>query len=162
MDNSTTSAVKFSGTSRIHIGLAVSDLNESKQFYQTLLGRTPTKERPGYAKFETANPSVNLSLNQSSGTLSQELPAHYGIQVQSSDRVAEAIDRFTLAGLNARVEEATACCYSVQDKVWVNDPDGNQWEVFVVVDADAEQRIDPTSNCCEDKDGVSSPCCAAS
>ena len=74
MDKSTTSAVKFSGTSRVHIGLAVSDLNQSKHFYQTLLGQPPTKERLGYVKFETADPSVNLSLNQSSGTLSRGLP----------------------------------------------------------------------------------------
>ena len=161
MDKSTTSAVKFSGTSRVHIGLAVSDLNQSKHFYQTLLGQPPTKERLGYVKFETADPSVNLSLNQSSGTLSRGLPVHYGIQVQSSDAVAEAIDRFKRAGLDARVEEETTCCYSVQEQVWVNDPDGNQWEVFVVVDDDDEQRIEANSNCCEERNGESSPCCAA-
>ena len=161
MDKSKSSAVEFSGTSRVHIGLTVSDLNQSKQFYQTLLGQVPTKERPDYIKFEAADPSVNLSLNQSSRTLGRGLPVHYGIQVQSSGAVAEAVERFKRAGLDAKVEEDTTCCYSVQDKVWVHDPDGNQWEVFVVIDADAEERIDPNSNCCEGIGRVSSPCCAA-
>ena len=161
MDNSKTSAAQFSGKSTVHIGLAVSDLNQSTQFYQTLLGQAPTKERPGYVKFETAEPAVNLSLNHSSATLGRGRPVHYGIQVQSSRAVAEAIERFKQAGLDARVEKDTTCCYSVQDKVWVHDPDGNQWEVFVVVDADAEQRIDANSTCCERRDGVSSSCCAA-
>ncbi|MBW4677403.1 MAG: hypothetical protein KME52_26415 [Desmonostoc geniculatum HA4340-LM1] len=29
-------------------------------------------------------------------------------------------------------EDNTDCCYALQDKVWVTDPDGNRWEVFVV------------------------------
>ena len=58
------SAVEFPGTSRIHVGLAVSDLSRSKEFYRTLFGIDPAKERPGYVKFEPPDPSVNLTLNE--------------------------------------------------------------------------------------------------
>ena len=75
MKENVVSAVDFPGSSRIHVGLAVSDLERSKRFYQTLFGRAPTKERPGYAKFEPTDPSVNLSLNQAGpGATSKALP----------------------------------------------------------------------------------------
>ncbi len=160
------SAVDFPGSSRIHMGLAVRDLERSKRFYQTLFGAAPTKERPGYAKFEPSEPSVNLSLNQADGgAVSRASPAHHGIQVKSSTAVAEAVERFRAAGLEPRMEEQTTCCYAVQDKAWVRNPDGNEWEVFVVTDADTRQRRDGESSCCEgeaaEQEEGRSSCCAA-
>ena len=161
MKENHTSAVDFLGSSRVHMGLAVRDLERSKRFYDTLFGQAPTKERPGYAKFEPSDPSVNLSLNQTApGPASKALPAHYGIQVKSSAAVAEATQRFRAAGLEPGIEDQTTCCYAVQDKAWVRDPDGNAWEVFVVTDADAGQRRDSDSTCCEAEEGPSA-CCAA-
>jgi catechol 2,3-dioxygenase-like lactoylglutathione lyase family enzyme len=150
MHEDTKSAIDFPGKARIHIGLAVSNLNDAKRFYQTLLGHAPTKERRGYIKFETTDPSVNLALNEieHGASLNEKVPVHYGIQVQSSAAVIEAIRRFERAGLDVRVEEKTTCCYSVQDKVWAQDPDGNQWEVFVVTDADAEYAVPSNAACC--------------
>ena len=164
MHEHTKSAIDFKGNSRIHIGLAVSDMVGAKRFYQTLLGHAPTKERRGYVKFETEDPSVNLSLNlaKNSAGATDTLPAHHGIQVQSSDAVIAAVERFKKAGLDVRVEERTTCCYAVQDKVWTHDPDGNQWEVFVVTDADAESGMDSDSACCQRADETASPCCAPS
>jgi catechol 2,3-dioxygenase-like lactoylglutathione lyase family enzyme len=157
MTNNAQSAVDFPGSYRIHMGLAVSDLEKSKRFYETLFGQPPTKERPGYAKFEPADPSVNLSLNQSKLDRGvKSLPAHYGIQVKSTQAVADAVERFRAAGLAPRIEEQTACCYAVQDKAWVHDPDGNEWEVFVVTDADSPKRKDETSSCCE---ATGAACC---
>jgi hypothetical protein len=31
------------------------------------------------------------------------------------------------------VEDGVSCCYAVQDKVWVSDPDGARWEVYTVL-----------------------------
>ena len=165
MHEDTKSAIAFPGNSRIHVGLAVSNLDDSKRFYQTLLGRAPTKERPGYIKFESCDPSVNLSLNQIKEPvgLNQNHSTHYGIQVQSTGAVVEAVDRFKRSGLDVRVEEKTTCCYSVQDKVWTQDPDGNRWEVFVVTDTDAEYDMDSDSACCQGAHGAvgtASECCS--
>lgn len=164
MHEDTESAIEFPGKARIHIGLAVSSLDHSKRFYQTLLGHAPTKERRGYVKFETVDPSVNLSLNEieDGAGLKGKLPAHYGIQVQSSAAVIEAVGRFKRAGLDVKVEDKTTCCYSVQDKVWVHDPDGNQWEVFVVTDADAQLEMDSDSECCQSVEQGASVCCSTS
>ncbi|MGB0910314.1 MAG: ArsI/CadI family heavy metal resistance metalloenzyme [Nitrospirales bacterium] len=145
----TQSAIKFPGSSRIHIALAVTNLTRSRTFYETLLGVPPAKERPGYVKFEPQDPSINLTLNEvDKVNSSNQRTMHYGIQVKSSQEVQEAITRLSKAGLQTRVEEQTTCCYAVQDKVWVADPEGNQWEIFVVLEADAKQHKDTHSNCC--------------
>lgn len=154
------SAVDFQGSHRIHVGLSVSDIARSRRFYELLLGSAPSKERPGYVKFEPADPSVNLTLNAASPRASRGNPAtHYGIQVHTSEQVQGAIDRFRQAGVETTVEEQTTCCYAVQNKVWVTDPDGNAWEVFVVVDADAPLRKDPSTACCEPLHTAEGSCC---
>lgn len=148
------SAVHFAGETRIHIGLDVTNVDRSVDFYRVLFGVEPVKRRPGYAKFECAEPRVNLSLNE--GTASARTAGgslHYGVQVKSTEAVGEAVARFRAAGLAVREEARTTCCYAVQDKVWVEDPDGNPWEVFVVLEADAERRVD------QDRSGQ---CCVAS
>lgn len=152
------SAVAFPGQRRIHIALATSDLGRSKAFYQTLLGVPPTKERPGYVKFEPEDPSVNLTLNQVEDTASMGKPAtHFGVQVKSVQAVEEAIARLAAAGLPTRTEEQTTCCYAVQDKVWATDPDGNAWEVFVVLEADAPGPANGTTACCTPGHAASAP-----
>ncbi len=157
-----TSAVSFAGQSRIHIGLSVQNLNRAEAFYQTLLGTAPTKKRPGYAKFEPESPALNLSISETDRVAPpSQLPSnstHYGIQVKSTNAVAEAIERLQSAGLRPRIQESTTCCYAVQDKAWVTDPDGNEWEIFVVTEADAAQRNDPDSECCSRSD-TNPSCC---
>jgi catechol 2,3-dioxygenase-like lactoylglutathione lyase family enzyme len=129
-------------------------------FYRTLLGTEPAKQRPRYAKFESASPSLNLSLNEVAGaTAPVNAVAHYGIQVKSSEAVQAAVRRLKAAGLPIEVEENTACCYAVQDKVWATDPDGNKWEVFVVLEAESDQYANAAATCCsETPDSV---CCAS-
>lgn len=139
------SAVEFATNTRIHVALAASDVERSIAFYTTLLGEPPTKVRPGYAKFEPAEPPVNLTLNQSDHTAGDKPgAAHFGVQVKTTEAVAEATKRFGLAGIKTETEEQVACCYAVQDKVWASDPDGNRWEVFVVLDNEA---LADNSNC---------------
>ena len=126
---------------RLHISLNVRDLEESSRFYEILLGAPPAKRRPGYAKFEPAAPALNLALNQVAGSPSGESRvSHLGLEVESRGAVREAAARLARAGLATREEEDVTCCYAVQDKVWVRDPDGNDWEVFTVTDADAGER----------------------
>jgi catechol 2,3-dioxygenase-like lactoylglutathione lyase family enzyme len=146
------SAVHFETNSRIHMGLAVRDLAKSVAFYSTLFGQAPTKIRPGYAKFEVADPPVNLALNEVPGpTGPNNSVAHFGIQWKSTASVGLAATRLQAAGLETVIEENVTCCYAIQNKVWATDPDGNQWEVYVVLDDDAPQRQSAPRACCADQ-----------
>lgn len=134
-------AIQFETRSRIHMGLAAKDIERSIAFYRTLFGVAPSKQRPGYARFECADPPVILSLNQSA---EQTRPGngivHSGIQVKSTAAVHEAALRLGNAGYETVAEEEVACCYAVQNKVWTADPDGNRWEIYVVIDDDGHAR----------------------
>lgn len=158
MKQNAISAVDFPGRARVHIGLAVADIERSVDFYRTLLGVEPCKQRTDYAKFEPTEPSLNLSLIQARGAKSlSNRPTHYGIQVKSSEAVEEASGRLQQAGVPVRTEEQTSCCYAIQDKVWAEDPDGNEWEVFVVTQKDSP-KLHSEDACCE----ADSECCEES
>ncbi|MFZ5895454.1 MAG: ArsI/CadI family heavy metal resistance metalloenzyme [Myxococcota bacterium] len=144
-----------------HVSLNVSAIDRSVEFYEKAFGVAATKRRPGYAKFDLSEPSLNLSMVEAPRTGINA--SHFGIQVKSSADVAEAKARFEAAGLTTRTEEETVCCYAVQDKVWVEDPDGNSWEVFVVK-ADATTMRGEESQCCApmaeaSDDAAASPAC---
>jgi catechol 2,3-dioxygenase-like lactoylglutathione lyase family enzyme len=128
-----------------HVSLNVSNVDASVAFYEKAFGITATKRRPGYAKFDLKEPSLNLTMNEAPRTGVNA--SHFGIQVASTDDVVEAKTRFDAVGLPTFTEEDTACCYAVQDKVWIEDPDGNSWEVFVVK-GDAPVMKADASSCC--------------
>ena len=144
------SAVQFETRARVHVALAVRDLASSTAFYRVLFGQEPTKTRPGYAKFEVAEPPLNLSLNEAAGQTSpSNATAHFGIQVKTIAEVKAMHARLAAAGLPTRVEEQVSCCYAVQDKVWAEDPDGNKWETYVLLDDNAARRASSAgTECC--------------
>lgn len=130
-------------TLKAHLALNVRDVEQSIGFYRRMLGIEPSKVRAGYAKFDVQEPPLNLTLNQNSfgerGALS-----HLGIQVASTADVLALRERWRGAGLETFDEMGTNCCYAVQDKTWVTDPDGNSWEAFVVL----EDNLAETTMCC--------------
>lgn len=131
---------------KAHLALNVQNVASSIEFYKLLLGIEPSKVRTGYAKFDVQNPPLNLTLNEhhfeARGALS-----HLGIQVASTTDVLAMRERWASAGLLPRDEMQTKCCYAFQDKSWVSDPDGNEWEVFVVL----EDNLPETAACeCEE------------
>jgi hypothetical protein len=111
-----------------------------------MFGIEPSKVRTGYAKFDVQNPPLNFTLNQNpfgeQGALS-----HLGIQVASTDDVLAMKENWTAAGLVPREEMQTECCYALQDKAWVHDPDGNEWEVFTVIEDNLPEKAGATGCC---------------
>jgi catechol 2,3-dioxygenase-like lactoylglutathione lyase family enzyme len=130
-----------------HVAINVKNLDESVAFYRRLFGVEPAKMRPGYAKFDLVSPPLNFSLNEGPGSERGSL-SHLGIQVSSTEDVLAFRKRWSQAGMPVREEMSTVCCYALQDKVWVRDPDGNEWEVFVVLKDDLPERTQPSSSCC--------------
>jgi catechol 2,3-dioxygenase-like lactoylglutathione lyase family enzyme len=131
---------------KAHISLNVRNIERSIDFYKKMLGIDPSKVRTGYAKFDVQNPPLNLALNErpfdERGALS-----HLGIQVASTADVLAIRARWEEEGLALRDEMQTSCCYATQDKVWVRDPDGNEWEVFVVLEDNLPETGD-SNRCC--------------
>ena len=142
---------------KAHLALNVRNVERSIEFYRKMLGIEPSKVRNGYAKFDVQNPPLNLTLNEYNfsdrGALS-----HLGIQVASTGDVLATREKWAEAGLITRDEMQTSCCYALQDKTWVRDPDGNEWEVFVVL----EDNLAETAPCeCGTKvETEQSSCCA--
>jgi catechol 2,3-dioxygenase-like lactoylglutathione lyase family enzyme len=141
-------------TLKAHVAINVKDVRRSIQFYRKLFGIEPSKVRPGYAKFDVSNPPLNFSLNENPfdgpGALS-----HMGIQVGSTEDVLAMRERWTQQGLITRDEMKTDCCYAIQDKTWVRDPDCNEWEVFVVLQDNLPEKASATDSAC-----CAPSCCA--
>jgi catechol 2,3-dioxygenase-like lactoylglutathione lyase family enzyme len=117
--------------SRVQLALNVSNVDEAVAFYRMLFQTEPTKRRPGYANFAIAQPPLKLVLIENpnqAGTLN-----HLGVEVETSEEVQVATDRFQQLDFEIKVEEQTTCCYALQDKVWVHDPDGAPWEFYTVL-----------------------------
>ena len=129
--------------SRVQLALNVSDLEGAIDFYSKLFGTEPAKRRPGYANFAIAEPSLKLVLMENAEARGAGVGGalnHLGVEVESTDLVSAATQRLTGEGLDTVSQDATTCCYAVQDKVWVHDPDQVPWEVYTVL-ADAPADV---------------------
>jgi catechol 2,3-dioxygenase-like lactoylglutathione lyase family enzyme len=133
--------------SRVQLALRVADLQGSIEFYSKLFGAEPAKRRPGYANFAIAEPPLKLVLIE--GQPGEATPMdHLGVEVGGTDEVLQATDRLKNAGLATLEENDTACCYALQDKVWVTGPGNEPWEVYVVK-ADTDDLLKVTAaQCC--------------
>jgi catechol 2,3-dioxygenase-like lactoylglutathione lyase family enzyme len=135
---------------RPHLALTVTDVERSIPFYRALFGIDPVKVKPGYAKFEVADPALNFTLNE--GDRGEGLGAfnHAGIQVGSSEDVLRARARLVEEGLATFDEMDTTCCYAKQDKIWVTAPDGESWEVFTTHGdvEEAQPVVASQTSCC--------------
>ncbi len=124
-----------------HVALYVEDLAAAVAEYQKILGISPAKVRPGYAKFEIADPPVILSLNVGGklGTLS-----HLGIRYAGTGEVASELVRAKREGLDLVQQDGVTCCYAKANKFWVVDSDKVPWEMYTLLaDVEAETADDP-------------------
>jgi catechol 2,3-dioxygenase-like lactoylglutathione lyase family enzyme len=155
--------------SRVQLALNVDDLDSAVTFYSKLFSTAPAKLRDGYANFAIDSPPLKLVLFEQpgkGGTIN-----HLGVEVESAEEVGAAQSRLALAGLATATEDGVACCYARQDKVWVDGPSGEPWEIYTVLE-DVEmpggqlRTVDPETGatCCAVVEGDavkagSSSCC---
>jgi catechol 2,3-dioxygenase-like lactoylglutathione lyase family enzyme len=153
--------VKETEVSRFQLALNVSNLEESIEFYSKFFKTKPVKIRPGYANFAITEPPLKLVLfenHEVAGTIN-----HLGVEVFSTDEVVQATHYLSNQGFKTDVEEQTTCCHAVQDKVWVDGPDGSRWEVYTVLaDAEDTSSLAGEETCCSTESLTTSgaaPCC---
>jgi catechol 2,3-dioxygenase-like lactoylglutathione lyase family enzyme len=146
--------------SRVQLALNVSDIDAAVEFYSKLFKVEPAKRRPGYANFAVTEPPLKLVLIEDANARTSGVAGalnHLGVEVDTAAEVGAATQRLSGEGLDTLTQEATNCCYAVQDKVWVNDPDGAPWEVYTIL-ADAPEGSDLTGDSgCSTVDGACVP-----
>src|SRR6478735_4186124 len=141
--------------SRVQLALNVSDLEKAVDFYSKLFQAEPAKRRPGYANFAIAEPPLKLVLIEGSGT--PGTMNHLGVEVETTDEVGAATTRLAAEGLATATEDQVSCCFAVQDKVWVDAPDGEPWEIYTVL-GDTEH---PAGELRSVEPGQDAMCCAS-
>ncbi len=138
--------------SRVQLALNVSDIDAAVDFYSMLFDTGPAKRQPGYANFAIADPPLKLVLMEDASGRGHGIHFalnHLGVEVETPDDVTAATSRLSEEGVETRGEDNTTCCYAVQDKVWVSDPDGAPWEVYTVLaDASSEMGLGGDGSCC--------------
>ncbi len=143
--------------SRVQLALRVADLDASVAFYSKLFAAEPAKRRPGYANFAVAEPPLKLVLIEGAPGEPTRLD-HLGVEVETAGEVAAAAGRLAAEGLATATEADTACCYAVQDKVWVTGPGTEPWEVYVVkADADTLHKAADSACCAPAADTAGTP-----
>ena len=149
---------------RVQLALNVADLSAAVDFYSKLFDTAPAKVRPGYANFAVDQPPLKLVLVEghgAAGTLN-----HLGVEVEDTDAVRATETRLAGEGLPTATEDEVACCYAVQDKVWVDAPDGEPWEIYTVL-SDTEMPAgdlrtaspDGDVDCCASAPASAARCC---
>jgi catechol 2,3-dioxygenase-like lactoylglutathione lyase family enzyme len=140
--------------SRVQLALNVSDIDSAVAFYSKLFGTEPAKVRPGYANFAIAEPALKLVLienAETSGTLN-----HLGVEIETSEEVKVALDRLNQSGLITTLQENVDCCYALQEKGWIEDPDGAPWEIYTVLEDSSIHHPSPRLN---QKTACGTQCC---
>lgn len=153
---------------RLHVSVAVSDLDESIRFYSTLFGSDPSVLKTDYAKWMLEDPRVNFSISSRGAHKGVD---HLGIQVDDDAELAAVAQRLAQAGKPVFEQKATTCCYARSNKAWVHDPEGVAWETFHTFGAstvygedraaDAAEASEPSACCTPTaKQAKASSCCA--
>ncbi|MCX2741796.1 ArsI/CadI family heavy metal resistance metalloenzyme [Pontibacter anaerobius] len=114
---------------RMHVSLYVSDISKTTEFYTSFFGQEPAKVKPNYAKYILDTPSLIISFVENPERVQQNF-GHLGFQVETQQELEQRLEVAKAHSLVSKEEIGTACCYAVQDKFWVEDPDGVQWEVY--------------------------------
>jgi catechol 2,3-dioxygenase-like lactoylglutathione lyase family enzyme len=161
--------------SRVQLARNVADIDSAVEFYSKLFGTGPSKRQPGYANFAIADPPLKLVLMENTEARGHGVEGalnHLGVEVETPDELAVTFHRLSAEGLATEVQDQVTYCFAVQDKVWVEAPDGTPWEVYAVLaDAPAQTGIAGDGSCCVPQVGErrtltvgagsapSTPCC---
>jgi len=144
---------------RFHIHVGVNNLEKSIEFYSTLFGQQPSKQKSDYAKWMLDDPRLNFAI---STRASKQGLDHMGIQVEEQNELSEITERLKKADLGIYDEGETTCCYSTSNKAWVQDPSGIAWEAYQnMSDAEiySEAKNEAGTGCCVPNTNKTESCC---
>jgi catechol 2,3-dioxygenase-like lactoylglutathione lyase family enzyme len=131
----------------VHVSLNVGDLSKSVEFYRAVFGE-PKKLKADYAKFVGEEPGIHLALQPGLKDGGAGALSHLGIRVESLEEVQRWRSNLKSRGIVSEEEKREACCYALQDKFWLTDPDGNRWEVYTVLEDIEDASREAKTACC--------------
>ena len=153
---------------RMHVHVAVNDLQQSISFYSALFAMQPIVVKADYAKWMLDDPRVNFAISTRG---KQPGLDHLGIQVESKGELNDVYARLRQAG-GAIIEQGeTTCCYAKSEKSWIDDPAGISWETFFTtgestdygVSVENDPRVAHAKTCCAPQTALAaqaaSACC---
>jgi catechol 2,3-dioxygenase-like lactoylglutathione lyase family enzyme len=124
---------------RLHVHVAVKDLDASIHFYSQLFAVEPAVRKPDYARWMLEDPRVNFAISRRGAPPGVQ---HLGIQVENRAELEEVYGRLQGADRPVIEEGETTCCYAQSEKSWIGDPQGIQWEVFLTTGESAVYGTD--------------------
>lgn len=146
--------------SRLHVHIAVDNLEQNISFYTALFGCDPAVTKPDYAKWDLSDPAVNFAISSRSKQVGLD---HIGIQADSDGELAAIRNRLEHANIAGREQLGTTCCYARSDKYWTQDPQDIAWETFHTLDTiptfNANETDTAASGCCVPEIPTSGGCC---
>jgi catechol 2,3-dioxygenase-like lactoylglutathione lyase family enzyme len=143
---------------KMHIHIAVSDIDESIRFYSAMFGAEPGTHKKDYAKWDLDDPVVNFAISSRSDATGLD---HIGIQTDSDATLTTIRDRLDADDITGKAENNAACCYAKSDKYWTMDPQGIAWETFHTLASiptfNERNAASSTQSCCTGE--MNSSCC---
>jgi catechol 2,3-dioxygenase-like lactoylglutathione lyase family enzyme len=116
---------------RLHVHVAVHDLQQSIHFYSALFAAEPAVKKDDYAKWMLDDPRVNFAISTRGGTAGVD---HLGIQAENANELEDLGSRLAQADVAITAQKGASCCYAKSDKYWTIDPQGIAWESFHTLD----------------------------
>jgi predicted enzyme related to lactoylglutathione lyase len=139
---------------RLHVHVAVDDLQRSIGFYSALFATQPSVSKTDYAKWMLDDPRVNFAISTRGRQAGLD---HLGIQAENKDELGEIYARLHKAGGDVIEQGQTSCCYAKSEKSWIDDPAGISWETFLTSGestdygdgtGEREARVAHEKSCC--------------
>jgi catechol-2,3-dioxygenase len=153
---------------RMHVHVAVDDLDHSIGFYSALFAAEPSIIKSDYAKWMLDDPRVNFAISTRGRQAGLD---HLGIQVEDKAELSEIYARLRRAGRAVVEPGQTSCCYAKSEKSWIDDPAGISWETFLTTGAstdygdgtgERDARVAHGKSCCAPEASPAEECgCAA-
>jgi catechol 2,3-dioxygenase-like lactoylglutathione lyase family enzyme len=148
---------------RLHVHVAVDDLQRSIAFYSALFAAQPSVTKPDYAKWMLDDPRVNFAISTRGREPGLD---HLGIQAEDEGELQEIYARLHEAGGEVIEQGQTSCCYAKSEKSWIDDPSGISWETFLTSgestdydDGSGERvaRVAHEKSCCAPEPAAATP-----
>jgi catechol 2,3-dioxygenase-like lactoylglutathione lyase family enzyme len=141
---------------RLHVHVAVHDLQQSIRFYSALFAAEPAVKKDDYAKWMLEDPRVNFAISTRGGRAGLD---HLGIQAENGAELEDIGSRLAQADVATTAQKGASCCYAKSDKYWTIDPQGIAWESFHTLDSVPMYGQDTRSRAVEIESAGKAACC---